>query len=154
MFMLSAPSQGRIRDTFRRGSCTPAHDPCSGRRHPGAMDEIPSLRDDPDCLGQGCPGRPGPVGHLLLFRCAVSRSTETTARARAGAAHRPPAVRCHQQPGAGPWKIRFPMIEFWRRRWDSNPRWSCLHAGFQDRYIRPLCHPSGTRTIYDDFLKT
>lgn len=32
---------------------------------------------------------------------------------------------------------------FWRRRWDSNPRWSCPHAGFQDRYIRPLCHPSG-----------
>ena len=27
---------------------------------------------------------------------------------------------------------------------DSNPRWSCPHSGFQDRRIRPLCHPSET----------
>ncbi len=30
----------------------------------------------------------------------------------------------------------------WRRGWDSNPRGACTPAGFQDRCIRPLCHPS------------
>ena len=28
-----------------------------------------------------------------------------------------------------------------------NPRYACTHNGFQDRRIRPLCHPSGTRSI-------
>ena len=31
----------------------------------------------------------------------------------------------------------------WRMGRDSNPRWTCAHAGFQDRCIQPLCHPSG-----------
>ena len=30
----------------------------------------------------------------------------------------------------------------WRRGWDSNPRSGCPDFGFQDRHIRPLCHPS------------
>jgi hypothetical protein len=30
----------------------------------------------------------------------------------------------------------------WRRGWDSNPRWTCAHAGFQDRCLKPLGHPS------------
>lgn len=30
----------------------------------------------------------------------------------------------------------------WRRGWDSNPRYSLLHAGFQDRCLKPLGHPS------------
>ena len=30
----------------------------------------------------------------------------------------------------------------WRMGWDSNPRYACTHAGFQDRCIQPLCHPS------------
>ncbi|CAH2402125.1 hypothetical protein MES4922_30499 [Mesorhizobium ventifaucium] len=30
----------------------------------------------------------------------------------------------------------------WRREWDSNPRWACTHAGFQDRCLKPLGHPS------------
>src|SRR5205823_2370662 len=29
-----------------------------------------------------------------------------------------------------------------RRGWDSNPRKPCDFSGFQDRRIRPLCHPS------------
>ena len=29
-----------------------------------------------------------------------------------------------------------------RRGWDSNPRRTCALSGFQDRRIRPLCHPS------------
>src|SRR5438105_15952682 len=29
-----------------------------------------------------------------------------------------------------------------RRGWDSNPRKPCGFSGFQDRRIRPLCHPS------------
>jgi hypothetical protein len=31
---------------------------------------------------------------------------------------------------------------YWRRGWDSNPRWYRYHAGFQDRCIQPLCHLS------------
>ena len=30
----------------------------------------------------------------------------------------------------------------WRMGWDSNPRWACTHAGFQDRCLKPLGHPS------------
>ena len=30
----------------------------------------------------------------------------------------------------------------WRRGRDSNPRWSCPHAAFRVRCIRPLCHLS------------
>src|SRR5436305_9383844 len=31
---------------------------------------------------------------------------------------------------------------FWRKGWDSNPRCPCRHAGFQDRCLKPLGHPS------------
>jgi site-specific DNA recombinase len=31
----------------------------------------------------------------------------------------------------------------WRRGWDSNPRYGLPHAGFQDRCLKPLGHPSG-----------
>ena len=34
-------------------------------------------------------------------------------------------------------------VRRWRRRWDSNPRCACAHAGFQDRCVRPLRHSSG-----------
>jgi hypothetical protein len=30
----------------------------------------------------------------------------------------------------------------WRRGWDSNPRWTCAHASFQDWCLKPLGHPS------------
>ena len=33
-------------------------------------------------------------------------------------------------------------LRIWRWGWDSNPRKSCPFAGFQDRYIQPLCHSS------------
>ena len=33
----------------------------------------------------------------------------------------------------------------WRMGWDSNPRWACTHAGFQDRCLKPLGHPSRAR---------
>src|SRR5271155_4193535 len=33
-------------------------------------------------------------------------------------------------------------IGSWRMGWDSNPRWACAHAGFQDRCLKPLGHPS------------
>ena len=32
--------------------------------------------------------------------------------------------------------------ELWRRGWDSNPRYGLPHAGFQDRCLKPLGHPS------------
>ena len=31
---------------------------------------------------------------------------------------------------------------YWRRGWDSNPRWACTHSGFRDRRDRPLRHLS------------
>ena len=30
----------------------------------------------------------------------------------------------------------------WRKGWDSNPRYPCRYAGFQDRCLKPLGHPS------------
>jgi len=30
----------------------------------------------------------------------------------------------------------------WRKGWDSNPRWTCAHASFQDWCLKPLGHPS------------
>jgi hypothetical protein len=33
----------------------------------------------------------------------------------------------------------------WRTEWDSNPRESCPSAGFQDRCLKPLGHPSVLR---------
>ena len=36
----------------------------------------------------------------------------------------------------------------WRMGRDSNPRKSCPFSGFQDRRIRPLCHPSETVTFH------
>src|SRR3954463_11205392 len=32
----------------------------------------------------------------------------------------------------------------WRKGWDSNPRWTCAHASFQDWCLKPLGHPSGS----------
>ena len=34
------------------------------------------------------------------------------------------------------------FFHFWRKGWDSNPRYPCGHAGFQDRCLKPLGHPS------------
>ena len=39
------------------------------------------------------------------------------------------------------------FVPKWRKRWDSNPRWSCPHGGFQDRCLKPLGHPSLGRDI-------
>lgn len=36
------------------------------------------------------------------------------------------------------------VFHLWRMGRDSNPRKSCPFSGFQDRRIRPLCHPSET----------
>src|SRR5438105_10045747 len=33
--------------------------------------------------------------------------------------------------------------------WDSNPRYPCGHAGFQDRCLKPLGHPSGSGIAQD-----
>jgi hypothetical protein len=39
----------------------------------------------------------------------------------------------------------------WRKRWDSNPRYAFTHGGFQDRYLKPLGHPSALKKLV--FLK-
>ena len=38
---------------------------------------------------------------------------------------------------------RVPFLGYWRREWDSNPRRHHCLAGFQDRCLKPLGHPSG-----------
>ena len=38
----------------------------------------------------------------------------------------------------------------WRMGWDSNPRRACTLAGFQDRFLKPLGHPSGDALIAQD----
>lgn len=35
----------------------------------------------------------------------------------------------------------------WRKRWDSNPRYGFPHAGFQDRFLKPLGHSSVPRLM-------
>ncbi len=47
------------------------------------------------------------------------------------------------QPLENRWKYQM----WWRRRWDSNPRWALTHVGFQDRCIRPLCHSSDPTAV-------
>ena len=39
----------------------------------------------------------------------------------------------------------------WRKGWDSNPRYHCWHAGFQDQFLKPLGHPSVTEVIIPGF---
>lgn len=39
------------------------------------------------------------------------------------------------------------MTWVWRKGWDSNPRYPCGHAGFQDRCLKPLGHPSNCSRI-------
>ena len=34
---------------------------------------------------------------------------------------------------------RYQSAMFWRRGWDSNPRWALTHSGFRDRCTNPLC---------------
>ena len=36
-----------------------------------------------------------------------------------------------------------------RKGWDSNPRYPCGYAGFQDRCLKPLGHPSKSNDIND-----
>ena len=42
--------------------------------------------------------------------------------------------------------IQYQRVRRWRRGWDSNPRWAFTHAGFQDRCLKPLGHPSSACT--------
>ena len=39
-------------------------------------------------------------------------------------------------------KLHYKASRVWRKGWDSNPRYPCRHAGFQDRCLKPLGHPS------------
>ena len=34
------------------------------------------------------------------------------------------------------------LVGKWRMGWDSNPRYDCSYAGFRDRSLQPLGHPS------------
>ena len=68
--------------------------------------------------------------------CAASR---TLVAARSDSICRPYAIAAALTRSSG----TTPHAQ--RRGRDSNPRTSCPVSGFQDRCIRPLCHPSGDR---------
>ena len=74
---------------------------------------------------------------------APSRSSSPCSRTAAGACSVPPA-RPTESIGT---PMRLPARRQVRRRgWDSNPRNRLTRlSDFQDRRIRPLCHPSGER---------
>jgi hypothetical protein len=40
------------------------------------------------------------------------------------------------------YRVLLRILAIWRKGWDSNPRYPCRHAGFQDRCLKPLGHPS------------
>src|ERR1700678_1712550 len=40
--------------------------------------------------------------------------------------------------------VKVERRRFWRREWDSNPRWSCPHTRSPGVRLRPLGHPSGS----------
>ena len=49
--------------------------------------------------------------------------------------------------------VRRPEWLAWRKGWDSNPRVSCPTAGFQDRCLQPLGHPSSAVDICTEQAK-
>lgn len=53
-----------------------------------------------------------------------------------------------------PGKLSRDVQYYWRMGRDSNPRKSCPFSGFQDRRIRPLCHPSETVSFYPPVFQT
>ena len=85
----------------------------------------------PVLLGAACLRRGGPLAHPIRVAGSAARS-----RLRSGvyALTRATALRADQ--------ARVSLVRQRRGR-DSNPRTSCPVSGFQDRCIRPLCHPSG-----------
>lgn len=84
----------------------------------------------------------------MMVRSSPVKSTISAMTATAefdGMPRAPPARGCHlclrdvplpMSPGRTGLK--------WRKGWDSNPRYPCRHAGFQDRCLKPLGHPSSS----------
>src|SRR5882724_9229904 len=80
------------------------------------------------------------VGLAAVFPEMILR---VACRAVAGVRRGPPSPD-------GLWRgsLRYEMVAqpghtaIWRKGWDSNPRYPCRHAGFQDRCLKPLGHPS------------
>src|SRR4030095_715189 len=46
-------------------------------------------------------------------------------------------------------KLKLIVHFFWRRGWDSNPRWPLSHSGFRDRCTNPLCDLSALVHVKD-----
>lgn len=55
---------------------------------------------------------------------------------------RHPTVKVRAQFPSGNRKLYNKINMKWRKRWDSNPRYGFPHAGFQDRFLKPLGHSS------------
>jgi hypothetical protein len=84
---------------------------------------------------------------LVTARSAASLQALSYARDAAGPPDGSPRAarpmpRIFDRPGTQARPVRAGPIKRWRKGWDSNPRWACTHAGFQDRCLKPLGHPS------------
>ena len=85
-----------------------------------------------------CSAHPEPHPSALraagpAFGCPDSFQTNPSNRVGSSTNPRPSETKNAPQGGA---------FRFWRREWDSNPRWYRYHAGFQDRCLKPLGHLS------------
>src|SRR5690606_21762110 len=107
-----------------------------GDLRPGSPGEAEGERDQAGTEEGGHAEAVRLRGGTAPFDGTARRIVTPGPRSRAARSSRPPgsAVGC-----AGP-----ATAEPVRRGWDSNPRCPRGHVGFQDRCIRPLCHPSGS----------
>jgi site-specific DNA recombinase len=67
---------------------------------------------------------------------ALAQRVEVTDKATCSGHWPPPQAQSQLLPG-----VRSSVLK-WRMGWDSNPREACTPAGFQDRCLKPLGHPS------------
>ena len=112
--------------------------PCGRHCGPqGARDR----RSDRSPKATEIPPRRSPTSHVRPFR----RTRRSVCRHEAAGARRGLAGDPGRLP-AGDAGRRYGRAgglgKHWRRGWDSNPRWTCAHASFQDLCLKPLGHLS------------
>jgi hypothetical protein len=100
-----------------------------------------SRRVDQSACGGSVPGPPLARGRIAGCGQTACRTSWMTCRAWNARENR--RFSCLE-------KVSEDFFHGQRRRrrmgWDSNPRATCAAAGFQDRCIQPLCHPSSNLT--------
>ncbi len=87
------------------------------------------------CVHRGCgtPRLPSQLAKSRGWRRSAERQRQSKARTTLGPSYGLKKVSRHYS---------LETKASWRRGWDSNPRDGCPSAGFQDRCLKPLGHPS------------